>query len=204
MKRAGAWFALQAFFCLGLLGCSGDYRHPFGIGVDPRSTHSRPLATGETPKLGTVASVKVTKVFDGDTFQFVHDSTNFQVRLSGIDAPERQQAYADQAKRALMRWTEHQEVRIEVLKIDTYGRLVAKVEIESGKNAGDVSLRLLEQGFAWHFKRYIKDQPIADRERYALAEEAARRAQLGLWAEQQPVAPWQFREQQRAAQKAKG
>jgi endonuclease YncB( thermonuclease family) len=181
-----------------LVGCMGEngLSNPFASPQNQALTAG--LRTGETPQVGTIASVKVGKVFDGDTFEFLHEGRAFSVRLSGIDAPERTQEFADQARKALKTWTEGQAVRIEVLKIDAFKRLVCKVVIESGQYSGDVSLRLLDQGLAWHFKRYVKDQAPDDQQRYALAESKARAASIGLWAAPQALAPWTFREQQRA------
>jgi endonuclease YncB( thermonuclease family) len=191
---------LAAFFLASLLplvGCLGEngLSNPFASPNDQALTPS--LKPGETPQVGSIASVKVAKVFDGDTFEFLQDGRAYSVRLSGIDAPERTQEFADQARKALKTWTEGQAVRIEVLKIDTYKRLVCRVIVESGQYSGDVSLRLLDQGLAWHFKRYVKDQAPDDQQRYALAESKARAANLGLWATPQALAPWTFREQQR-------
>jgi endonuclease YncB( thermonuclease family) len=197
-----AWGLLTTLW-LGLAGCIGENRLSDSFGSDQNRHLTPVLKLGEIPKVGTVAAVKVTKVFDGDTFEFQHEGQHYSVRLSGIDAPERTQDFADQARQALRHWTASQFVRIDVLKIDNYKRLVSKVQLESGQYSGDVSLRLLEQGLAWHFKRYVKDQPVEDRQSYAIAEEKARAANLGLWTNPSPLAPWIFREQQRAA-KSKG
>ena len=201
MKLLSNLAFLAAFFLASLLplvGCMGEngLSNPFASPHNQALTAS--LKPSEAPQVGTIASVKVGKVFDGDTFEFLHEGRAYSVRLSGIDAPERTQEFADQARKALKTWTADQAVRIEVLKIDTFKRLVCKVIIESGQYSGDVSLRLLDQGLAWHFKRYVKDQAPDDQQRYALAESKARAANLGLWSTPQVLAPWTFREQQRA------
>lgn len=193
-----AW-GLSTLMALGLAACVGENRRSDPFGSEQNLPSTPVLQWGETPKVGTKATVKVTKVLDGDTFEFQHEGHHYNVRLSGIDAPERTQDFANQARQALRQWTASQFVRIDVLKIDPYKRLVCKVQLESGQYAGDVSLRLLEQGLAWHFKRYAKDQVVEDRQSYSLAEEKARAANLGLWANPSPLAPWIFREQQRAA-----
>ena len=54
-----------------------------------------------------------------------------------------------------------------------------------------------EAGMAWHYKQYQREQTPAQRRAYAAAEEAARRDRLGLWADANPVAPWDFRRAQR-------
>jgi endonuclease YncB( thermonuclease family) len=57
----------------------------------------------------------------------------------------------------------------------------------------DACLRQIQDGLAWHFKRYEKEQFPADRVAYAAAEERARAARRRLWREPYPVAAWQFR-----------
>jgi endonuclease YncB( thermonuclease family) len=50
-----------------------------------------------------------------------------------------------------------------------------------------VNAKLVEDGWAWHFKKYNSD------ERLAKLEETARTAKRGLWADEAPLAPWDFR-----------
>jgi endonuclease YncB( thermonuclease family) len=208
MKIHSQYRALLFTFALifsvhSLLGCLGENRESRLAGAPHNPLVTPGLQPGEVPKLGTIASVRVSKVFDGDTFEFVHEGVRYSVRLSGVDAPERNQEYADQARKALRKWTEAVPVRIEVLKIDPYKRLVCKVFLESSQASQDLSLRLLEDGLAWHFKRYVKDQTLEDRRLYSQAEDRARENNLGLWSKSQPLAPWTFREQERAV-KTKG
>ena len=57
----------------------------------------------------------------------------------------------------------------------------------------DANLAQIRDGFAWHYKQYEADQPAEDRPVYAKAEEAARAAKAGLWADPNPQPPWDFR-----------
>ena len=57
----------------------------------------------------------------------------------------------------------------------------------------DANLAQLEAGMAWHYKAYAREQRAPDRRRYAQAEERARDARQGLWADRAPMAPWDFR-----------
>lgn len=50
-----------------------------------------------------------------------------------------------------------------------------------------------QQGFAWHYKAYEREQPANDRKVYADSENEARAARRGLWADAEPVPPWEFR-----------
>ena len=57
----------------------------------------------------------------------------------------------------------------------------------------DVNLEQIKAGLAWHYKRYDKDQQLADRRLYAEAQKAASLKGIGLWSDAAPVAPWDFR-----------
>lgn len=136
----------------------------------------------------------VVVVQDGDSFVVQRaDGGRTTIRIAGIDAPERNQPYADQSRRALRALLERRPLRIRAGKVDRYGREVS--EVDAG---GDVALAQIEAGLAWHFIRYAREQRPGLRTAYAGAEQRARAARLGLWQDAQPQAPWLFRDQQRA------
>ena len=101
----------------------------------------------------------VCKVYDADTITVVaaldiagaaHEQYRFSVRLAGIDAPEMrtrdatEKRVATEARDALRDRILGKSVRLDVVKTDKYGRLLANVF------AGELSLNdwLLEQHFA--------------------------------------------------------
>jgi endonuclease YncB( thermonuclease family) len=116
-----------------------------------------------------------------------------KIRLSGIDAPERGQAFGNQAKQAMGVLAFGKKAEADCHKVDRYGRDVCVVCVD-GK---DVGLRLVEQGQAWHYTAYQRDQTASDRLRYAQAESEAREARAGLWRDSgssaPPVPPWEWR-----------
>jgi endonuclease YncB( thermonuclease family) len=71
---------------------------------------------------------KVIHVADGDTITIL-DSTNqhLKIRLSGIDAPEKAQAYGQRSKEHLSGLVQGQQVVVETAKKDKYGRHVGHV-----------------------------------------------------------------------------
>lgn len=73
---------------------------------------------------------------------------------------------------------------------ETYGRLVCKVLLPNGE---DVDLDQVKAGLAWHYKQYAFSQSEEDQAKYGAAEDAARMAHLGLWADANPVQPQDFR-----------
>ncbi len=71
---------------------------------------------------------KVVKVVDGDT-GYVLDANYEQhkVRLAGIDAPERKQAYGLASRKHLASIVAGKQVAVEYQKRDRYGRIVGQV-----------------------------------------------------------------------------
>jgi len=71
---------------------------------------------------------KVTNVIDGDTFETAIRKN--PVRLANVDAPEKGQPGAAQAKQALEKLIQGKEVTIETVARDKYGRSVARVKAD--------------------------------------------------------------------------
>ena len=129
--------------------------------------------------------VKVVGVSDGDTFTVINrDNLQLKIRVYGIDAPEKNQAYGNKSKQALSSLIFGKSIEIDVQTQEKWGRFVAKVYTPDGK---DVALLMLQTGMAWHYTRFDKTPS------YAKAQEAAKKANKGLWADKSPVAPWDFR-----------
>ena len=133
---------------------------------------------------------RVVRIADGDTVT-VLDSSNKQrkIRLMGIDAPEKSQAYGTRSKQHLSDLVFDKQVTIYYNKQDKYGRTVGKILV----NGIDANLEQVKSGLAWHYKRYEIEQTPEDRVRYADAEVDARNAKHGLWADRNPIPPWEFR-----------
>ncbi len=134
---------------------------------------------------------KVIGVVDGDTITVMLPSGAQQIiRLQGIDAPELDQENGQEAKAFLLTMLLNRKVLIDSNKRDRYGRLVGKVFL----NNQDICLALIEQGFAWHFKKYESEQSDSDRTTYAASETKARQVSRGLWSGASPVPPWVYRQ----------
>ncbi|OYZ68758.1 MAG: nuclease [Methylophilaceae bacterium 17-43-7] len=137
-----------------------------------------------------VLSGRVVGVTDGDTIT-VLDSTNTQhkIRLAGIDAPEKKQAFGNVSKKSLSDMIFNQQVDVEWHKEDRYGRKVGKVF----GNEGDVNLEQIKRGMAWFYKKYKGELVQEDRIIYVQAQQEAEANQLGLWVDANPIPPWDFR-----------
>lgn len=147
-----------------------------------------------TPILADTLQGRVVGVADGDTVT-VLDSSNSQwkIRLMGIDAPEKKQAFGSRSKESLSSLVFNKSVLVEYSKRDKYGRTVGKIIVDGV----DANLGQVKAGMAWHYKKYEKEQPPDDRATYAQAEDAARASSLGLWVDAEPIPPWDWRKEQK-------
>lgn len=67
--------------------------------------------------------------------------------------------------------------------VDRYKRVVAVVYC----NGVNVNRAQVERGMAWTYTRYNKDKELPR------LQEAAKEGRKGLWADKEPVAPWEWR-----------
>ena len=133
---------------------------------------------------------RIVGVSDGDTLTLL-DSSNKQhkIRIVGIDAPEKKQDYGQRSKANLSNVAFNQAVVADCRKIDRYKRNLCVVSA----NGRDVGLEQIRSGMAWHYKQYAKEQPASERITYERAENEAKAKRLGLWAETDPLPPWDWR-----------
>ena len=132
--------------------------------------------------------------------------TQYKIRLAAIDAPELKQAFGTRSRQNLSGLVFDTDVAVEWEKRDRYKRIVGKVLVDeigaecafrSCLKSLDAGLQQIRDGFAWHYKQYEREQSIEDRARYAAAENKAREAKIGLWADPEPQPPWEWRRMKR-------
>ena len=138
--------------------------------------------------LCTAAASQQCQVFgvsDGDTIKVrCGEGKQVTIRLSGIDAPEKAQPYGQRSKEALSGLCYQVQATITPKTKDRYGRTVADVECR-GKDAATEQVRT---GMAWVYVKYAKGY-----EHLYQLQDAAKAAKLGLWADQAPEPPWEWR-----------
>ena len=142
---------------------------------------------------------RVVRISEGDTL-VVLDANNSQhkIRLTGIDAPEKGQAFSTKSKEHLSDSVAGRFVVVEYDKRDRYQRILGKVLL-SGQ---DMNLEQVKAGLAWHYKKYQDEQTTADRVKYSDAEREARMAKRGLWHDANPMPPWDYRKGESKQKKA--
>jgi micrococcal nuclease len=122
-------------------------------------------------------------VHDGDTITVLRGRTQVKVRLEGIDCPELGQEFGTRAKQFTSSLLFGKTVVVIPYYRDRYGRTVARVRVRGE----DVSLRLVEQGLAWHYVLRSSDRALS------AAQRKAQEAHRGLWSLKSPIPPWKWR-----------
>lgn len=132
-----------------------------------------------------VLTGKVTAITDGDTFKLLtKDSTLIKIRVANIDCPERKQPFSTKAKQFTSEAVFGQNVKLEYLKKDRYGRFICNVIYNDSLN---LSHELIKQGLAWHYVKYSKDNKLQELEVNAKANK------IGLWQDKNSIPPWEWR-----------
>ncbi len=81
-------------------------------------------------------SGRVLGISDGDSIRVMHDGKGEKIRLYGIDAPEKGQAFGNKAKQFVSALGYGKEVKVEVKDQDRYGRTVAEGKKSESRNCG--------------------------------------------------------------------
>jgi len=137
----------------------------------------------------------VSRVKDGDTVVVEgKNGDTITVRVWGIDAPESSQPYGPVATDVARQIVGSGTVTVEVMDEGPYGRIIGRVQ----KGGTDLAASLALSGCAWHSRRYSTSQQIRE------AEQKARQEARGLWAQDNPVPPWQYRKRRQPAQTGGG
>lgn len=130
----------------------------------------------------------VVGIQDGDTLtarcpDAAGAATAVRVRLAEIDAPERGQPWGTSARESLSELCFGKQASLSETGRDRYGRAVARVTCQGE----DASVYQAKRGMAWAYLKYLTDKSVLD------ATESARTERVGLWADQAPVPPWEWR-----------
>jgi micrococcal nuclease len=131
----------------------------------------------------------VVSVLDGDTLEVLNGHHAERIRLSGIDCPEKGQAFGNRAKQAASALAFGKEVTLQTHGLDKYKRTLADVILPDGMN---LNQELVRQGWCWWYGKYAPGDMVLER-----LETEAREARKGLWADPAPIPPWEWRKKSR-------
>ena len=130
-------------------------------------------------------NLKIKKVVDGDTVHVYFKEEVYKIRLTEIDAPERDQPYGSDSTQYLKDLLKEGEVDADISGTDRYGRKLGRLYWK-GK---DINRKLVSAGYAWVYDKYVTDNSFYE------DQSKARNLKKGLWADSSPVEPWDWRSQ---------
>ena len=132
----------------------------------------------------------VIDVQDGDTLTIGSSGVSYKIRLDSIDAPELAQSFGSESKLALEKLVIGKNIKVAYSKSDKYGRIIGAIFTDA---CLFVNLEQVAKGMAWFYKAYQCEIDADLRTKYAEAQNNAFNAKLGLWSENDPAAPWFYR-----------
>ncbi len=118
---------------------------------------------------------RVIRVLDGDTIEVLQvTNERSRVRLDGIDAPEKKQAFGQRSRQFLNDQVGQLIVVVTGDKTDRYGRILGTVWLEDQ----DVNAMQVANGMAWAYRYHGK----ASNSEYLVVESTARSLKKGsVW-----------------------
>ncbi|MFM8188744.1 MAG: thermonuclease family protein [Pirellula sp.] len=176
---AGAGFLIQGGMVFGQT--AGDSSNQAGANKSQKESEKEEEITA-----------KVIKVIDGDSIKVrTAAGKEYEIQIEGTDAPELKQEYGKESSEALKKMVFDSDVRVSWKKKDNFDRPLAQVY----RGDKHVNAEMISSGNAWHFKRYNQSQALAD------LEIQAKKEKKGLWKLENPIAPWDYRKENRAPDK---
>jgi len=123
---------------------------------------------------------------DSLTIEPIESGSRAKVHLYGIECPELDQPSGETARGFVQKLTLFKEVTVRPTpqNMDGYD-ITAIVEVPG---MGDLQSILLSEGLAWVYPQFC-----ADCETWAAMQAQARIWRKGLWADKDPVEPWEWR-----------
>jgi endonuclease YncB( thermonuclease family) len=137
-------------------------------------------------------AARVITVHEGDRLTIHHDGRKETIHLKDIDCPDLKQPYGKQAKLVTAAFIGNRDVVVRGLKRDKQGRVSAEVLLDDGRNVGH---ELLKEGLAWWRRSASSDASLE------VVEELARASGKGLWADSDPVPPWEWKAPKKTSRK---
>nr|EES2010828.1 thermonuclease family protein [Escherichia coli] len=164
-----------------------------------------PAAEGQQGAPGTHSPEligKVVRVLDGDTFELLVDQRPVRIRVTGIDAPEKDQPFGQRSRQSLAGMVDGNPVAVRIKGTDRYGRTLgavyAKICAPSAPcRAVYVNAEQVKTGMAWAYRFHGQAVDPA----MLKLETQARSERVGLWSAPNAVEPWKWRHQMVSAGK---
>ena len=134
-----------------------------------------------------VTDLKVKWVVDGDTVHAIKEGEVYKIRLTEIDAPERDQPFGTESGELLKKLLIDGYFAADFSGKDKYGRYLGRIY----DNDKDINREMVEQGMAWVYDYYVTDKT------FYTNQTSARDNKKGIWSDENPIPPWSWRSNKR-------
>ena len=125
----------------------------------------------------------IKRVVDGDTVHVFFKDQVYKIRLTEIDAPERDQPFGNDSTTFLKQLLLDGKVDVDISGTDKYGRKLGRLYWK-GK---DINRELVSAGYAWVYDQYVTDNSFYENQIKAQQEKR------GLWSDANSIEPWNWR-----------
>lgn len=159
------------------------------LAVSACVTHELPPAPSPSSDRPTFTST-VLRVSDADTVTVLAHGKTEKVRLNAIDCPESNQPFGPQATLLTTQLALEKVVTVIDFGRDKYQRLLGEIVLPDGRLLGR---ELVREGFCWWYRKFSPENTTLEK-----LETEAKEARKGLWADPNPIPPWEWRKAQRS------
>jgi endonuclease YncB( thermonuclease family) len=145
------------------------------------------LSTFVSPSLAKEPFVgTVKKNIDGDSLVIFSGKKRIEVRLYGVDCPEYNQPFSNEAKALARKRVYGKKVLVRPEYYDYYKRLVAIVEYRDQT----LNSELVRAGLAWVYPKFCRKQICKS---WKKMENSAKMEKKGIWSTTQSIPPWKWK-----------
>ncbi len=120
---------------------------------------------------------------DGDTVHVFFKDQVYKIRLTEIDAPERDQPFGNDSTSFLKQLLIDGKVDVDISGTDKYGRKLGRLYWKKK----DINRELVSAGYAWVYDQYVTDNSFYENQIKAQQEKR------GLWSDANSIEPWKWR-----------
>ena len=166
---------------------------PVGRTSTQENGNARTATTAKTSVSPDGRQYRLVRVSDGDSFELKDDENHtLRVRLYGVDAPEGNQRFGRESREHLLDLLKNTPLRMKAMYKDQYQRTVAIVYLCDGKGFDErsVNQQQVQAGMAWVYDSFCKEDVCGT---WKIEEALAKKQKLGLWKDEKPTPPWQWR-----------
>jgi micrococcal nuclease len=140
--------------------------------------------------LGWTGTVK--EIAEGDLLVISVAGKTATIRLYGVATPERGQSFFENARVLVTHLANQKSVEVTPVYTDSDRVVNALVRLQGVAQC--LNEQLVSYGMAWVRSDVCHARACSD---WKKLEDAAKANMIGLWAEMNPVAPWEYKKQQR-------